>query len=202
MLGTMPVKAKKERQEWVSAMTHAYNCTISKTTGFAPYFLMFGREPKIPIDVELNIPVRREEGGAKTYVDRLKQKFKWAFMKAQENIQRDIKARKKYHNTSLHCHKVEVGDLVMLRDKKLGMNYKIADKWDNNLYEVISQREDGPVFANQQLGSKEGEVQVVHHNMIHPSRAIKQEETPSVTGSPKVLALAKANALMNKLFSV
>ena len=62
MLGTMPIESKKEWQEWVSAMTHAYNCTISKTTGFAPYFLMFGREPKIPIDRELNLLGRREEG--------------------------------------------------------------------------------------------------------------------------------------------
>ena len=64
MLGTMPVEAKKEWQEWVSAMTHAYNCTVSKTTGLAPYFLMFGCEPKIPIDIELNLPVRKEVGDA------------------------------------------------------------------------------------------------------------------------------------------
>ena len=124
MLETMPIESKKEWQEWVLAMTHAYNCTISKTTSFAPYFLMFGREPKIPIDRELNLPGRREEGGAQTYVDRLKQKLEWAFTKAQENIQRDMRARKKYHDKALRCHEVEVGDLVMLRDKKLGTNYK------------------------------------------------------------------------------
>ena len=172
MLGTMPIESKKEWQEWVSAMTHAYNCTISKTTGFAPYFLMFGCEPKIPIDRELNLPGRREEGGAQTYVDQLKQKLEWAFTKAQENIQRDMRARKKYHDKALCCHKIEVGDLVMLRDKKLGTNYKIADKWDDNLYEVVSQREDGPVFAIRQLGSKKGEIQVVHRNMIHPARSV------------------------------
>ena len=33
MLGTMPPDVKGEWQEWVSAMTHAYNCTVSKTTG-------------------------------------------------------------------------------------------------------------------------------------------------------------------------
>ena len=58
MLGTMPIESKKEWQERVLAMTHAYNCTISKTTGFAPYFLMFGREPEIPIDRELNLPYK------------------------------------------------------------------------------------------------------------------------------------------------
>ena len=77
MLGTMPSNAKKEWQEWVSAMTHAYNCTVSRTTGFAPYYLMFGREPKIPIDIELNLPSKREEVTPRTYVDRLKQKLEY-----------------------------------------------------------------------------------------------------------------------------
>ena len=72
MLGTMPPNAKKEWQEWVSAMTHAYNCTISRTTGFAPYYLMFGREPKIPIDIELNLLSRREEVTPRTYVWKIK----------------------------------------------------------------------------------------------------------------------------------
>ena len=205
MLGTMPITAKKEWQEWVSAMTHAYNCTISKTTGFAPYFLMFGRELKIPIDIELNLPTKREEGGAKTYVDRLKQKLEWAFAKAQGNIQRDMKARKKFHDKTLRCHKVEVGDLVMLWDKKPGTNYKIADKWKEELYEVISQRDDGPVFAIRQLGAKslkEEELQVVHRNMIHPVRSINREEEQDEVESQRVLALAKANILMDALFSV
>ena len=205
ILGTMPIKAKKEWQEWVSAMTHAYNCTVSKTTGFAPYFLMFGREPKIPIDIELNLLTQREEGGAKTYVDRLKQKLEWAFAKAQENIQKDMKTRKKFHDKSLHCHKVEIGDLVILRDKKPGTNYKIADKWNDELYEVISQRDDGPVFAIRQLGAKtqkEGELQVVHQNMIHLARSVSWEDEQDERMSQRVLALAKANTLMDILFSV
>ena len=97
MLGTMPPNDKKEWQEWVSAMTHAYNCTVSKTTGFAPYYLMFGRGPKIPIDFELNLPSTWEEVTLRTYVNGLKQILEWAFNKAQENIQRDMISRKKYH---------------------------------------------------------------------------------------------------------
>ena len=82
MLGTMFLNAKKEWQEWASAMTHAYNFTVRETTGFAPYYLMFGREPKIPIDIELNLPSTWQEVTPRTYVDRLKQKLEWAFEKA------------------------------------------------------------------------------------------------------------------------
>ena len=34
-------------------LTHAYNSAVSSVTGFSPYFLMFGRTPKIPLDTEM-----------------------------------------------------------------------------------------------------------------------------------------------------
>ena len=46
MLGTLPTHAKKNWQECIATLTHAYNCTVSSVTGFSPYFLMFGRTPK------------------------------------------------------------------------------------------------------------------------------------------------------------
>ena len=42
MLGMLPNKLKKNWQEWVSTLPHAYNCTVSNATGFKPYFLMYG----------------------------------------------------------------------------------------------------------------------------------------------------------------
>ena len=43
MLGTLPTHTRKNWQEWVATLTHAYNCTILPVAGFSPYFLMFGR---------------------------------------------------------------------------------------------------------------------------------------------------------------
>ena len=34
--------------EWVAILTQAYNCSPSHVTGYSPYFLMFGRELRIP----------------------------------------------------------------------------------------------------------------------------------------------------------
>ena len=61
MLGTLPSHAKKNWQEWVATLTHAYNCTVSTVTGFSPYFLMFGRIPKLPLDIDLGILMVEQE---------------------------------------------------------------------------------------------------------------------------------------------
>ena len=74
--------------------------------------------------------------------------MEWAFEKAQENIQRDMMSRKKYHDKSVRCHKVEEGDLVLLRDKILKSNYKIADKWESGVYEVVSKKEGESCLRN------------------------------------------------------
>ena len=55
MLGTLPTHVKSNWQDWVTTMTHAYNCTMSFATGFSPYFLMYGRHPILPIEVEFEV---------------------------------------------------------------------------------------------------------------------------------------------------
>ena len=61
MVGTFPTHVKKNWQEWMATLTHAYNCTVSSVTGFSPYFLMFGRTPKTPLDVEMGVTLMDQE---------------------------------------------------------------------------------------------------------------------------------------------
>ena len=46
MLGTLEPHLKPRWHEYVVAMTHAYNCTRHDSTGYTPYYLMFGRHPR------------------------------------------------------------------------------------------------------------------------------------------------------------
>ena len=44
-------------------MIYAYNCTTHSVTGYSTYYLMFGSNPRLPIDIILN----RETGKAVTH---------------------------------------------------------------------------------------------------------------------------------------
>ena len=86
MLGTLPTHAKKNWQEWIAMLTHAYNCIISSVTAFSPYFLMFGCTPKIPLDVEMGLMlIEQGDTSHQNYVKKLKTRLEWAYQVACEN---------------------------------------------------------------------------------------------------------------------
>ena len=108
--------------------THAYNCTVSPVTGFSPYFLMFGRNPKLPLDIDLGIPaIEQEPLTQQNYAQKLYSKLQWAYQKAQENNKKESEHHKKYYDWRMRCMKLEPDDLVMVRVKALTGNHKIAD---------------------------------------------------------------------------
>ena len=74
MLGTLSshAKARKNWQEWITTLTHAYNCTISSVTGYSPYFLMFGHTPRIALDVEMGVTlIERGDSSHQNYMQKL-----------------------------------------------------------------------------------------------------------------------------------
>ena len=50
-------EAEKSRWKYsLNKLIHAYNCTRNETTGYSLYYLMFGREPRLPINLILDNP--------------------------------------------------------------------------------------------------------------------------------------------------
>lgn len=51
MLRTLEDKEKDDWKESLAKVVHAYKCTKSEATGFAPYYLIFRHSPRLPIDL-------------------------------------------------------------------------------------------------------------------------------------------------------
>ena len=120
MLGTLPVHTKKNWLEWVSTLTHAYNATMCHATGFSPFFLMYGRIPILPIDVEFGVMVPDiTHASHQNYTEKLKAHLKWAYKMARENNDQEAARHKQYYDQKFKCMKLIPGDLVWLRLKLL-----------------------------------------------------------------------------------
>ena len=55
MLGTLETEKKKNWKQYIAPLVQAYKCIKHESTGFTPYMLLFGREPKLPIVIAFGL---------------------------------------------------------------------------------------------------------------------------------------------------
>ena len=68
MLRTLPDLKKRKWDESLNKMIHTYNCTKHEATGYAPYYLLFGHTPRLPINLVFNLHEDCTKGYYNTYV--------------------------------------------------------------------------------------------------------------------------------------
>ena len=199
MIGSLNPNEKHRWQDWVSTLTHAYNCTRCDSTGFSPYYLMFGRVPRLPINIEYGVTQSELiDKSRQNYARKLRARLNWAFKVAKDVNLKETERQKRYYDRKMRCQKLIVGDMVLVKEKGSSDNYKINDKWETNPYMVIEHMTDKkgqqmPVFKLREVVQEGAPCEkTLHRNMLYPFR--------SVEGSENRL-LMKCNILMDIYFS-
>ena len=100
----------------ISTLTYAYNCTHSNATRFSPYYLLHGRHPFLPIDIEFGAFVPElSEAITYKYVQELKRRLENAFKKAKAFCQKEaLRSKQRFDQTATSC-KLLPGDLVLVK---------------------------------------------------------------------------------------
>ena len=62
MLGTFDPAKKSDWKSYVLPLVHAYNATKHDSTGFLPFYLMFGRHPRLAVDAFLGLEPVADSG--------------------------------------------------------------------------------------------------------------------------------------------
>ena len=169
MLGTLTPEQKKDWKGHVPALVHAYNCTRNAATGYSPYFLLFGREPRLPVDVEFGLQRGSQRGspGESSYISQLKRRLQYAYRKAKCMAQKQQARHRGLYNLRCRGATLSVGDLVLVKQTAWKGRHKIQDKWEDREYQVVDQPTPGiPVYTVQCLTG--GPTRVLHRNLLLP----------------------------------
>ncbi|XP_051980034.1 uncharacterized protein LOC127641237 [Xyrauchen texanus] len=134
LLRTLPPEKKRRWPEYLPELVFAYNATPHATTGYSPYYLLFGVDPYLPVDALL---------GQERVFD---QKHDWllvhqrrlndAHARAREYSEQKAAERISLQKDRVYCPKIEVGALVYLRSRPVG-RHKIQDAWGPIVYQVV-----------------------------------------------------------------
>ena len=115
MLGTLPKEKKSEWKNHVGTLVHVYNCTQNSATGFSPYYLMFSRQPHLPVDVALGLaPHTITEPNTTKFVQKLREWTKWAHEKVEALQAKEAKRYKHNYNKKGRAVALAVGDTVLV----------------------------------------------------------------------------------------
>ena len=199
MIGSLNLSKKRRWQDWVSTLTHAYNCTRCDSTGFSLYYLMFGCVPHLPIDIEYGVTQPELiDKSRQNYAQKLQAHLNWAFKVAKDVNLKESERQKRYYDRKMCCQKLIIGDLALVKEKGSSSNYKINDKWEVNPYTVLEHMKDNegkqmPVFRLCEI-VKEGVPceKTLHHNMLYPFWSVEESDNP---------LSVKCNILMDIYFS-
>ena len=126
-----------EKNRWplhIPEAVFAYNTTTHSTTGISPYSLLFGREPRLPLDEYLGAPQPARTSAAdyiNNHLQRLEQMRQRARVLTKAALERDNP------NHPARRDLINIGDTVLVKQHPLG-RHKLVDRYGSTPATVIS----------------------------------------------------------------
>ena len=144
MLRTLKEKEKHNWPKHLSKLAFAHNVTMNKSTGYSPYYLMFGRSPRLPIDEMFGIDLAEGEvkmrKSWKQYAEDWQDSMNQAFDIAKKHAAASRERQKRYYDKRVRGADIEVGDRVLYRNRETGGTGKMRNfalfifKWYTQQY--------------------------------------------------------------------
>ena len=156
----------EDRQKWpahIRSIIISYNSTRSLVTGYSPYYLMFGRRPRLPID--LLFPTGRMQTLTRTideYVASLYDRLMKSLVIAQDCAIKEAQRQKRLYDRKVGAVELRPGDNVLVRlDAFRGQRRKLKNRWRSDLHMVVTRVADGiPAYVVK--NNRTGKRKVVH----------------------------------------
>ncbi|RXN24314.1 Retrovirus-related Pol polyprotein from transposon 297 [Labeo rohita] len=168
MLGTLNPVEKSRWSQHITRLVHAYNCTKNEATGYSPYYLLFGREARLPVDVCFGTsPDGKGAGSHRQYVERMKSELQRAYQLATETAQKSQQRNKRLYDRHVKHQTLAVGDHVLIRNLALTGKQKLADKWNSVPYLVVEKLKNLPVYRLKPVSGM-GNVRTLHRDHLLP----------------------------------
>ena len=130
---------------------------------------MFGRHPRLPIDVEFGLPKSNsvDNSSKSRYVQKLRRRLNYAFQKATKVANQQANKYKTSYDKSIRGPQLQEKDIVLVKIVAHKGRHKLQDKWEPEEYVVVEQPIAGtPVYRVQPVTG--GNIRALHRNLLLP----------------------------------
>ena len=174
MIICMISKLEEDRKacwsEYLPELLLAYNATCSAVTRYSPYYLLFGRRPRIPVDYLFpTLHDSPHQTKMEVSVAAMQKRLKEAFTVARRLTSEEVARQCRHHDHKAGAVALQPGDIVMVRTNGFVGKQKVKDRWEDGGFIVESQLEDWPVYRVKCPTSDAGQkpkYRILHRNRL------------------------------------
>ena len=183
MIGKLEQDKKARWSEHLPEILAAYNGTRSAVTGYSPYFLLFGRKSRMPVDCLFpTLCDSPHQAKMEVSVAAMQKRLKEAFAVARHFTSQEAPRQRRYYDRKAGAVALQPGDVVMVRTDGFVGKRKVKDRWEDGGFIVESQLEDWPVYKVRCLTSdakQKPKYRILHRNHL---LLVTNEDDPVVPG--------------------
>ena len=170
MVGKLEQDKKARWSKHLPEKLSAYNGTRSTVTGYSPYFLLFGRKARMPVDYlfptlhDLAHQTKMEVSVAAT-----QKRLKEAFAVPRHLTSQEAAKQWCYYDCKAGAVALQPGDVVMVCTDGFVGKWKVNDRWEDGGFIAESQLEDWPVYKVRCLTSdakQKPKFRILHRNRL------------------------------------
>ena len=137
--------------------------------GYSPFYLVFLRKPKLPIDLLIPLPPADKATLMHNleypyYIQCLKQHMQQVYGDVQMSAERARNKQKGTYDQKVNDCFLQPGDTVLAANKSQRGKAKLWDRWETTPYMVVRNQWGMPVYVVQQIGSQD--TRTLHRIML------------------------------------
>ncbi|KAI4896469.1 hypothetical protein NFI96_008001 [Prochilodus magdalenae] len=185
MLKTLTERQKSNWKEHLNKLLYAYNCTCSEVSGYSPFYLLFGRSPRLPVDMLFGLSPQSDPKGPQDFVQAWKQGMEEAYTIARKNIQKASEKGKRCYDSKVRSSVLQPGDRVLVKNlSPRGGPGKLRNCWEDGIHTVVKRMgSDLPIYEVRPEQGK-GRFRILHRNLLMPCDHLPLE-TPDPSRTPR-----------------
>ncbi|KAI4887981.1 hypothetical protein NFI96_001880 [Prochilodus magdalenae] len=185
MLKTLTERQKSNWKEHLNKLLYAYNCTRSEVSGYSPFYLLFGRSPRLPVDMLFGLSPQSDPKGPQDFVQAWKQGMEEAYTIARKNIQKASEKGKRCYDSKVRSSVLQPRDRVLVKNlSPRGGPGKLRNYWEDGIHTVVKRMgSDLPIYEVRPEQGK-GRSRILHRNLLMPCDHLPLE-TPDPSCTPR-----------------